>query len=66
MLIIAGTSLKAYPAKTFINEFCGEHIVVINQEKVDLYLNKGNDLFICDSIGSVFSKINEYFDFNIK
>ena len=54
MLIIGGTSLRVYPAAGFIRYFRGMHIVVINREKLDVSLNPQEDLFLCDSLGTVF------------
>lgn len=58
MLIVAGTSLQVYPAASFIQNFAGEHLVVINKEKIDLPLNYETDLCITASLGEVFSEIN--------
>ena len=60
MLIIAGTSLKVYPAAGFVNYFQGNHIVVINREKLDIPLHPEDDLIICDSMGKVFKDIDNY------
>lgn len=57
MLIIGGTSLKVYPAASYIQYFIGKHLVVINREKLDVKLDTNNDLFICDSLGSVFKEL---------
>ena len=62
MLIIAGTSLSVYPALNFINEFEGNHIVVINKEELDLHLDKDNDLFFCESMGTIFEEIDKYIE----
>lgn len=59
MLIIAGTSLQVYPAASFIDYFHGDHIVVINKENLSLCLNEETDLFICESMGKVFSEIEK-------
>ena len=61
MLIIAGTSLKVYPAAGFINNFAGKHLVVINKEKIDISLNVDTDLFFCESMGSVFGQLEQLF-----
>lgn len=53
MLIVAGTSLKVYPAAGLIRYFKGKHIVVINREKIDVPLHPEDDLFIQDSLGNV-------------
>lgn len=60
LLIIAGTSLKVYPAAGFVRYFRGKHIVVINREEIDVLLHPENDLFICGSLGEVFSKLQIY------
>lgn len=58
-LIIGGTSLKVYPAASFISYFSGRHLIVINKEKLDVLLNEKTDLMIEDSLGSVFSEIEK-------
>lgn len=58
MLIVAGTSLQVYPAAGFVHYFAGDHLVVINKEKINIYLNEETDLFICESLGKVFERIN--------
>ena len=58
-LIIGGTSLKVYPAASFISYFSGRHLIVINKEKLDVILNEDTDLMIQDSLGNVFSKIEK-------
>lgn len=57
-LIIGGTSLTVYPAASYIRYFNGKHMVIINRDNVGLKL-KEEDLFIKDSIGEVFSKVNQ-------
>ena len=59
MLIIAGTSLKVYPAASFVYEFRGKHMVVINREKLNLQLDEEDDLIICDSMGKIFEEVNK-------
>lgn len=54
MLIISGTSLRVYPAASYIHYFRGRHLVVINREPLDLALREGRDLDITGSIGAVF------------
>ena len=56
LLIVAGTSLKVYPAAGLINYFYGKNIVVINKEK--LIINREIKLQIKDSIAKVFEEIN--------
>lgn len=60
MLIIGGTSLQVQPAASFIYEFMGKHIVVINRERLDIMLSEDDDLIICDSLGNVFSEIEKH------
>jgi len=57
-LIIAGTSLSVFPAASLIYQFYGDHIVVINKEKLDISLGK-YDLQINESVGEVFQFISE-------
>ena len=57
MLIIGGTSLRVYPAASYVRYFSGKHLVVINREELDVKLDAKNDLFICGSLGDVFSAI---------
>lgn len=54
LLIVAGTSLKVYPANGLINYYRGSRIVVINKEP--LYLSSVT-LEINEPIGETFSKI---------
>ena len=58
-LIVGGTSLKVYPAASFICHFSGKHLIVINNEKIDLVLNADTDLMIEDTLGNVFSEIDK-------
>lgn len=60
MLIVGGTSLQVYPAAQFITYFQGNHLVVINKEKLDIILNPETDLMITDSLGNVFQEINQW------
>ena len=55
MLIIGGTSLRVYPAASFIRYFRGKHLVVINKEDVGVRLDPEEDLFICGALGDVFT-----------
>ena len=57
MLIIGGTSLRVYPAASYIQYFRGKHLVVINREPLDIRLDPETDLEINDSIGKVFTEI---------
>lgn len=51
MMIVAGTSLKVFPAAGLISEFSGKYLVIINRDKTqaDSYA----DLVFHDSIGEV-------------
>lgn len=60
MLIIGGTSLKVYPAANYISYFSGNHLVVINREKIQVLLYGETDLMIVDSLGNVFSEIDKW------
>lgn len=60
MLIIGGTSLQVYPAANYISYFCGNHLVVINREKIQVLMNEDTDLMIVDSLGNVFSEIEKW------
>lgn len=55
MLIIAGTSLKVYPAAGFVGYFRGKHIVVINRDSTSA--DKSADLVLHERVGEVLSKI---------
>ena len=60
MLIIGGTSLRVYPAASYIRYFRGKHLVIINREHLDVALDKEKDLELNAPIGEVFSKVSEY------
>lgn len=60
MLIVGGTSLQVYPAANYISYFSGEHLVVINREKINVMLNEDTDLMIVDSLGNVFREIDKW------
>lgn len=57
LLIVAGTSLKVYPAAAFINYFYGDNIVIINKEKLDL--NRKIKLEIQNQIAQTFDAIDK-------
>ena len=57
LLIVAGTSLKVYPAASLINYFFGNNIVLIN--KTNLPLDRKVRLVINDKIGDVFKEVHE-------
>lgn len=61
MLIIGGTSLQVYPEASFIYEFSGDHMVVINKEELKVQLNDKTDIVFTDSLGNVFNEIDEGF-----
>lgn len=56
-LIIGGTSLSVYPAASFISYFQGEHIIVINRDKISIPLNEDTDVVIEGTLGEVFKEI---------
>lgn len=58
MLIIGGTSLTVYPAASYIREFHGKYLVVINRDPLHIRLKK-DDLEINESIGKVFTLLEE-------
>lgn len=60
-LIVAGTSLRVYPAASYIYEFSGKHMVVLNKEKLRLQQYSDNDLFIQGAMGEVFLQVDERF-----
>lgn len=57
MMIIGGTSLRVYPAASYIGYFHGRHLVVINKEHLDFPLSPMRDLEINAPIGQVFSSL---------
>ena len=61
MLIIGGTSLQVSPACSYVSEFRGEHLVIINKEKISYPINDETDLVIIDSLGSVFAEVGKMF-----
>lgn len=60
MLIVGGTSLQVYPAANYVSYFSGEHLVVINREKIKVMLNEKTDLMIVDSLGNIFREIDKW------
>lgn len=54
-LIIGGTSLTVYPAASFVYQYMGDKLVLINKSKTQLD-DKAN-LVINDSIGKVFGEL---------
>lgn len=59
MLIIGGTSLTVWPAASYINYFNGNHLVIINKEKLKNITLGEEDLVFEAGLGEIFSKINE-------
>ncbi len=57
MLIVAGTSLMVYPAANLVRYFAGDHLVVMNREKLKLPINEETDLVIQGSMGEVFREL---------
>ena len=57
VLIIGGTSLTVYPAASFIRDFNGKHLVVINKDPLNLRLNPDTDIEINAPIGEVFTAL---------
>ena len=56
MLIVAGTSLKVYPASSYINYFRGKYLVVINNDET--YIDNFANLVINQDINEVFKKLH--------
>ena len=57
MLIVAGTSLTVYPAAGLINYYGGNRLVLINRDTTPY--DSFADLVIHDSLGKVFSQLQE-------
>jgi len=57
MLIIGGTSLKVYPAASFIRYFRGRYLAVINLEHIELGNMPFETVEICSPIGEVMGEI---------
>ncbi len=55
LLIVAGTSLRVYPASGLIHYFKGKHLVLLNKEKTT-YDEKA-DLVIHESLGNIFKNL---------
>lgn len=58
-LIVGGTSLTVWPASTFLNYFKGDHLIIVNNEPLDVPTNERTDLIIIDTLGNVFTKIDD-------
>jgi len=61
MIIVGGTSLRVYPAASYIYDFRGKHMAVINREPLDIKLNEKEDVSIVGSLGEVFTEIDKAF-----
>ncbi|MEG1312761.1 MAG: Sir2 family NAD-dependent protein deacetylase, partial [Bacilli bacterium] len=59
LLLVAGTSLRVYPAANMINYFFGDNIFVINKEKLDI--RKRVKLVINDDIEEVFKYLKDVY-----
>ena len=55
MLIVGGTSLKVYPAASFVDYFRGKYLVIINREETSF--DKRADLVISEKIGQVMKEV---------
>lgn len=58
-LIVAGTSLNVYPAASYVYEFRGDHLIVLNKEPLHVQLNQEKDLFIEAAMGQVFVALED-------
>ena len=59
MLIIGGTSLRVWPAASYVNYFSGNHLVIINKERLDgMHLND-EDLIFEAGLGEIFTQIDK-------
>lgn len=61
MFIVAGTSLKVYPAASLVWEFNGKHLVVLNREPLDFKLNDEKDIEFNGSMGEIFAELDKKF-----
>ena len=59
MFIVAGTSLKVYPAAGLVWDFKGSHLVVLNRELLDFKLNPESDIEYTGSRGDVFAELDK-------
>ena len=55
VFIVAGTSLKVFPANSLIRYFKGKHLILINKEKTDF--DDQADLVIHERLGKVFKEL---------
>ena len=58
-LIVGGTSLQVAPAAYYIQDFQGDHMIVINKEKLKIPLDENMDMFIQEPLGDVFKEIEK-------
>ena len=58
-LIIGGTSLQVTPAAYYVSYFQGNHMIVINKEKLGIPLSENMDMFIQEPLGNVFREIEK-------
>lgn len=59
LLMIAGTSLRVYPAAGLVNYFRGKHLVVMNKEDLGIKLREESDLIFTGSMGEVFRELKK-------
>ena len=59
MFMVAGTSLKVYPAAGLVWDFKGSHLVVLNREPLDFKLNPESDIEYTGSMGDVFAELDK-------
>lgn len=59
-LIVAGTSLNVYPAASYVYEFRGNHLVILNLDSLKVTLNPEKDLFIQGKMGEVFALLSQH------
>ena len=57
MLIVAGTSLSVEPAASFIGDFRGKHLVVINREPTPA--DDQAELLLREDVAEVFGRLPE-------
>lgn len=63
MFIVAGTSLKVYPAAGLVWDFKGNHLVVLNREPLDFKLNPEHDVEYTGSMGEVFALLDKMLEY---
>lgn len=59
LLMIAGTSLRVYPAAGLVNYFRGKHLIVLNKEGLGIRLREESDLIFTGSMGEVFRELKK-------